>query len=170
MILYHGSNVCIDKIDLSKCRPYKDFGKGFYLTDIKEQAIFMAQRTFDIYGGEKVLNMFEIEDGFLSDTNLRIKNFTETPTEEWAMFVMNNRNRKFKDFSSLACNHDNKYDIVHGPVADDSMAVLFQQYERNLITLEMLKNGLTYKKLSMQFSFHTQKAILLLKKVETIYG
>lgn len=35
MILYHGSNVAIDKIDLAKCRPYKDFGKGFYLTDIR---------------------------------------------------------------------------------------------------------------------------------------
>ena len=27
MILYHGSNVEIDTIDLGKCRPYKDFGK-----------------------------------------------------------------------------------------------------------------------------------------------
>lgn len=29
MILYHGSNMAIDTIDLDKCRPYKDFGKGF---------------------------------------------------------------------------------------------------------------------------------------------
>lgn len=34
MILYHGSNVAIDKIDLNLCKPYKDFGRGFYLTDI----------------------------------------------------------------------------------------------------------------------------------------
>lgn len=34
MILYHGSNVVIDEIDLLQCKPYKDFGKGFYLTDI----------------------------------------------------------------------------------------------------------------------------------------
>lgn len=33
MILYHGSNIAIDVIDLSKCRPNKDFGQGFYLTD-----------------------------------------------------------------------------------------------------------------------------------------
>lgn len=32
MILYHGSNVPIDVIDLSKSRPGKDFGKGFYLS------------------------------------------------------------------------------------------------------------------------------------------
>ena len=38
MILYHGSNMAIDGIDLNRCRPYKDFGRGFYLTDIREQA------------------------------------------------------------------------------------------------------------------------------------
>lgn len=38
MKLYHGSNIIIEQIDLSKCKPYKDFGQGFYLTEIKEQA------------------------------------------------------------------------------------------------------------------------------------
>ena len=42
MILYHGSNMAIDGIDLNRCRPYKDFGRGFYLTDIREQAQRMA--------------------------------------------------------------------------------------------------------------------------------
>ncbi|WP_428863329.1 DUF3990 domain-containing protein [Clostridium sediminicola] len=36
MKLYHGSNTIITTIDLEKCRPYKDFGKGFYCTGIKE--------------------------------------------------------------------------------------------------------------------------------------
>ena len=44
MILYHGSNIKIVEIDLSKCRPYKDFGCGFYLTDIRGQAEQMARR------------------------------------------------------------------------------------------------------------------------------
>lgn len=39
MILYHGSNTEIMEIDLSKCRPYKDFGSDFYLTAFKEQAV-----------------------------------------------------------------------------------------------------------------------------------
>lgn len=38
MILYHGSNFEFDTIDLSKCRPGTDFGQGFYLTPLKEQA------------------------------------------------------------------------------------------------------------------------------------
>lgn len=44
MILYHGSNTDIDKINLSKCKPNKDFGKGFYLTTLKGQAERMALR------------------------------------------------------------------------------------------------------------------------------
>lgn len=31
MILYHGSNMLIEKVELQKCRPYKDFGKGVIL-------------------------------------------------------------------------------------------------------------------------------------------
>ena len=38
MRLYYGSNIVIDNINLAMCRPYKDFGWGFYLTDIEEQA------------------------------------------------------------------------------------------------------------------------------------
>ncbi|MBB6714807.1 DUF3990 domain-containing protein [Clostridium gasigenes] len=29
MILYHGSNIMIYKIDITKCRLFKDFGQGF---------------------------------------------------------------------------------------------------------------------------------------------
>lgn len=39
MILYHGTNIEIDKIDLNKCRQFKDFGKGFYTTELYEQAV-----------------------------------------------------------------------------------------------------------------------------------
>ena len=38
MKLYHGSNLVIEKIDLSKGRPAKDFGRGFYLSDNMDQA------------------------------------------------------------------------------------------------------------------------------------
>lgn len=38
MILYHGSNVAIDQVDLSKSRPFKDFGRAFYLSADEQQA------------------------------------------------------------------------------------------------------------------------------------
>lgn len=62
MKLYHGSNVVIEEIDLAKCKPYKDFGQGFYLTEIKEQAFEMAKRTAKIYGGNPVVNEFEFDE------------------------------------------------------------------------------------------------------------
>lgn len=45
MILYHGTYTDFQEIELDKCSPYKDFGKGFYLTDILEQADAMAQKS-----------------------------------------------------------------------------------------------------------------------------
>lgn len=170
MILYHGSNVEVKNVNLKICKPYRDFGKGFYLTDIRLQAENMAKRTTRIKGGSPVLNVFEIDDDFLDNPKLRVKDFSTIPTEEWASFVMNNRNRDFEDIKSALCNQDNKYDVVHGPVANDAMATLFQQLEQGFIDLEMMKKRMTYKELSMQYSFHTEKSVSLLCKKETIYG
>lgn len=50
MILYHGSNQLITKIDLSKSKDFKDFGRGFYLTKDYMRAVAMAQRTTAIIG------------------------------------------------------------------------------------------------------------------------
>ena len=149
MKLYHGSNVNIESINLAMCRPYKDFGKGFYLTDIEEQAKNMAVRVSRIYGGIPIVNVFGIQT-----------------TEEWAQFVMNNRSREFQEIKSELCNKDNKYDIVIGPVADDNMALLFRQYENEMIDFETLLRGIIYKRVSSQYSFHTEKSIMLLRKAE----
>lgn len=166
MRLYHGSNVVIESINLAMCRPYKDFGKGFYLTDIEEQAKQMAKRVARIYGGSPVVNMFEIQDDFRKMSDIKIKDFGIQTTEEWAKFVMSNRNRAFTDEVNTLCNRDNKYDIVIGPVADDNMALLFRQYENEIIDFETLLKGMIYKKTSSQYSFHTEKVIRLLRKVD----
>ena len=57
MRLYYGSNIVIDNINLAMCRPYKDFGQGFYLTDIEEQAQKMAARVARIYGKMPIINV-----------------------------------------------------------------------------------------------------------------
>lgn len=166
MKLYHGSNTKIQSINLGMCRPYKDFGTGFYLTDKKEQAERMAIRVSKIYGGIPVLNTFEIRDDFKTLTDIKVKDFGEQTTEEWARFVMNNRNKFFENIKDVLCNRDNKYDIVIGPVADDNMALLFRQYENKMIDFDTLLKGMIYKKTSSQYSFHTEKGIVLLRKVD----
>ncbi|MCH5268874.1 MAG: DUF3990 domain-containing protein [Lachnospiraceae bacterium] len=165
MLLYHGSNTDIKVIDLAMCRPYKDFGRGFYLTVRKDQAKKMAIRVAKLYGGLPVLNVFEIDDSFMDFNDLCIKDFGIETSEEWAKFIMNNRNRKYYDFSNPECNFDNKYDVVIGPIANDDMAVLFRQYENGAITFENMIKGMIYKETTNQYSFHTEKAISLLKKV-----
>lgn len=165
MILYHGSNTDIKSISLAMCRPYKDFGRGFYLTELNEQALKMAKRVSKIYGGEPIVNTYEIKDGFFNGTELNIRKFDDQPTEDWARFVMNNRSRSFTNYSSKECNLDNKYDIVVGPVADDDMAMLFRQYQNEIITLDNLISGMTFRKTTNQYSFHTERAIALLRKV-----
>ena len=90
MILYHGSNTAIDGIDLNRCRPYKDFGRGFYLTDIREQAQRMAARTARMFSGNPTLTMFEFDLEEAQSSELKVKVFKE-PDWEWARFVMSNR-------------------------------------------------------------------------------
>lgn len=138
MRLYHGSNLDIKEINLAMCRPYKDFGQGFYLTVIREQAENMARRVAMLYGGEAVLNQYDLDEKSLMGKDLKIKNFGVKTSEEWARFVKNNRNRKLTDVSSSESNIDNKYDIVIGPIANDAMAVLFRQYENGMIDFDTL--------------------------------
>lgn len=52
-----------------------------------------------------------------------------------------------------------------GPIADDDMTVLFRQFQNNLISLQTLLNGMTFRETTSQFSFHTEKAVCLLRKV-----
>lgn len=169
MLLYHGSNTNIKSISLAMCRPYKDFGRGFYLTELNDQAMKMAKRVAKIYGEEPIVNTYEIEDDFIGNQKLNIRKFDDQPTEDWARFVMNNRSRSFTDYSSKECNLDNKYDIVVGPVANDDMAMLFRQYQNEIITFENLINGMTFRKTTNQYSFHTEIAVALLRKVGVQY-
>ena len=157
MILYHGSNIAIDRIDLVKCRPYKDFGRGFYLTDIRLQAERMAARTVKMFKGEPALTCFDFDLDKAIDDGLKIKIFN-TPNEEWARFVMANR-----DINVPQPCHD--YDIVIGPVADDTIARLLRMFTENFISEEQLVRELTFSQVTSQYFFHTEAAIQMLKKL-----
>lgn len=163
MKLYHGSNLSIEAIDLSKCRPFKDFGQGFYLTDIREQAEKMAKRVVRLYGRTPVVNVYDVDLDALLTSDLSIRVF-DRPDETWARFVMNNRNRAFSDTSCPEHNADGKYDVVIGPVANDDLALLFRQFTENMISMDVLTREMRYKKLTSQYSFHTSRALAYLRK------
>jgi len=158
MILFHGSNVPVQNIDLSKCRPYKDFGRGFYLTTIESQAMQMAIRVARIHGGTPIISTFSFDYSIYEDSSNSIMTF-DKPSREWALFVLNNRNRKYENISDALCNQDNKYDLVFGPVANDDLAYLFRTFISGLIDVDALTRGLEYKTLTNQYSFHTEKSL-----------
>jgi len=104
MILYHGSNMEISEIDLAKSRPYKDFGKAFYLSADKQQALSMARFKALTVGGEEKVTIFDFDENNVSD--LKIKKF-DSYSQEWADFVFNNRDERQ--------NYQHNFDIVYGP-------------------------------------------------------
>lgn len=116
--LFHESNIEIDEVDLAKCMPNKDFGCGFYTTLLEEQAWRMAQLLEQKIVEEcPVVMVYEVPDDLTEKTDLNCRIFDEKPTIEWAIFIKNNRDRRFSNVSSLECNLDCKYDVVIGPVA-----------------------------------------------------
>jgi len=157
MILYHGTNRVLDKIDLSKGRKYKDFGQGFYTTHLREQAVAWSKQVADRFGGNPVVNEYEFDlDSAIAD-GLKVKIF-DKPNQEWAEFVIANRKKGGKEF-----RHD--YDIVIGPVADDDIARIFGLYDMNIIDLAAVVVGLTYKKLNSQYFFGTERSLKYIKKI-----
>jgi hypothetical protein len=169
MILYHGSNMEIEAVQLSRCQPYKDFGRGFYTSAMKDQAWNMAKRTAKFFGGKPSITEFSIRDDIFSDPAFHIKQF-EMPNDEWAVFVINNRSKEYTDTGNPNCNHDNKYDSVIGPVANDDMTLLFDLFTDGIISIDELARRMEYKKLSSQISFHSEGIIRELRKTGVFYG
>lgn len=155
MLLYNGSNIVIEEIDLAKSRPNKDFGKAFYLSADKKQAEEMAKFKVLTSGGEETVTIFEFDELHLQD--ISIKRF-ESYSEEWAEFVYNNRDEK-QDF-----RHD--YDLVFGPIANDTVGVQIRDLrERKISMKRFLKKLEYYKGITFQYAFCTPLAIAKLKKV-----
>ena len=151
MKLFHGSNVSIETVDLSKSKRYKDFGKAFYLSADEEQALKMAEAKVVQFGGEATVTEFEFDSESLISNELNVR-FFNSYTQDWAEFVFCNRdeNQQFQ--------HD--YDIVYGPIADDYVGLQIRDFKRNNITFEQFLHKIQYHKgITFQYAFCTQKAI-----------
>jgi len=164
MILYHGSYTHFDKIDLNKGRKHKDFGQGFYTTKIESQARQWAINMSARFGTSNgFVTIFECDESLFK--NYKYLYFSK-PTEEWAYFIMNNRNTDFTDSENQINNRKNQFDIVEGPVANDNIAVVLDQFMMNMKSGTALVEALEYKNLNHQISFHSENGISLLKKVK----
>lgn len=158
--LYHGSNVVIEKIDLSRSKRGKDFGCGFYLNPNKEQAMNMAIRTtLRLKEGEPILNTFLFDDHLIRNnpSPFSVKVFDDYSIE-WAEFILKNR-------KNLNNKPVHPYDIVIGPIANDTVGLQMRRFIQGYISLERMIEELKFNKPAFQYFFGTELAISYLTKI-----
>lgn len=111
MILYHGSNVTVEKPVLVKQNRFLNFGFGFYTTTNKEQAKDFAVKVTDKRkNGTATLNIYEVDET-KAFAECNVLSFDE-PDEAWLDFVAQNRQGMYSG---------EKYDLIYGPVANDDV-------------------------------------------------
>ena len=148
MKLYHGSNVTVESPIIKEKLRALDFGAGFYLTSSKKQAEKWAKAvTKRRRKGEPTLNVYELCTKQMKE--LEILKF-ETANGEWLEFVVKNR----KEFL-----YDNKYDLIIGPVANDSTLPVIDDYMDGKYTKDQAVERLMPQNLTDQYAFLTEKAL-----------
>lgn len=157
MILYHGSNIEIKDIDLSKSKVGKDFGCGFYLSADREQALELARKKTEQVGfGTPIVNPFEYDEK--ASEVLNVLTF-DAYTKEWAEFVLMNRKNRTRVQA-------HEYDIVIGPIANDAVGLQIRRLTSGLIDMEKFLNELKYMRgVTFQYFFANEKAITCLKRI-----
>jgi hypothetical protein len=149
MILYHGSNHDFADVDLSKSKDRRDFGRGFYTTTIKEQALQWGYNMFNRLGGDGIF-LYEFE--FLPSSDLLSKRFSKI-SDEWFDFILANR-------TTGGLQHN--FDFVQGPVANDKTVLTITGFIDGLYSREEAMRRLRYSKSNDQVSLHTERAVSLL--------
>lgn len=139
IIVYHGSKDYVEKPEIRIQKYNKDVYFGFYCTLFPEQAKRWATR----FTGIGILNEYK----YIPNENMNIKKF-ETMTEDWLDFI-------------VACRTGNshEYDIVEGPMADDTIFNYVQNYIDGKISREAFWSLAKFKHPTHQISFHTDKAL-----------
>lgn len=175
MVLYHASYCDIIRPDLEKCAPYKDFGRGFYLSSSYEQAEKFigtslkkakAQGLIDSQQEYGVISKFRVND--LNGINIKLYNDADS---DWLHCVV--AHRKEKLFLSEKMELED-YDIVVGKIADDATNFTILAYMAGTYgevgSLEAdtaCIAKLLPERLDWQFCFKTQKALECLSFIES---
>ena len=157
MLVYHGGGVPIIEIDLQKCRPYTDFGRGFYVTKYKVHAENWAKRSSKRQNNGYVTTYNYIKSQF-TDYICKVKRF-DGYTNEWLDFIVNNRNEE-----SIEQSHG--YDIIESPVANDKVQSRLHNYLRGEITKDNFLKELEYHEETHQICFCTLASFQTLKRID----
>lgn len=146
MIVYHGSYCKIEYPDINHSRRNLDFGQGFYLTDIKEQAKIWAER-YSRNNKQSVLNSYNLDFDAVKE-NYKIKIFAEH-NEEWLDFILLCRQGQTSE----------KYDVIIGGITNDRVYDTIELYFDNLIDKKEAIKRLRYHKPNNQICITNQAII-----------
>ena len=144
MKVYHVSNVIVDKPDVMHSREALDFGKGFYVTFLHEQAVKYGER-FKYRGKDAVLNVYELDDKWQIENILVFDSYNG----EWLDFVAANRKKLSVE----------KFDAVEGGIADDKIFRTVDLYLADEINKEEALKRLRFEKPNHQICFLSQSLI-----------
>lgn len=145
MIVYHGSYMAIAAPDVVHSRPRVDFGKGFYVTPILEQAQKWCDR-FKRVGKEAVVSRYNFDEIAYDEAKVLI---FDAYSDDWLDFILKCRTGE-DSFD---------YDIVVGGVANDRVFNTVELYFDGLIDKKEAIKRLRYQKPNLQICFRTQTAI-----------
>ena len=152
MVLYHGSNQILETPRLLSGNRLLDFGSGFYLTTSREHAAKWARIIQRRRANERaVINKYELEEERIK--SLAVLKF-ESASPEWLDFVVTNR---------TGTSGQKVYDIVVGPVVDDTTLFVINDYISNVYTKEEAIRRLLQQNLTNQYAILSEVAISLLK-------
>ena len=158
MKVYHGSYVKVDKVDLSKSKPNKDFGKGFYVTKFRHHAEEWAKLIGEKHGTVGFVSEFEFSENDFTKSICKIKHF-DAYNEEWLDFVVKNRDKN-SEIPTL------DYDIVIGPVADDKVQNTLRLYLKGKISKEKFLKMLTHHEETHQICFCTLNSLQTIDRID----
>ena len=97
MILYHGTNIDFNVIDLDKSNKYKDFGQGFYLTDIRSQAEELAAKKSRLFGGYPVVQEYEFDENIVNDYFVKLSTLLKDVPIGWLYNIDETGQQDFVD-------------------------------------------------------------------------
>ena len=155
MIIYHGGTVIIEKPVIRSSLASRDFGMGFYCTDIQSQAEKWAQRQARVRKQSAVLNKYEF-DIDKAKQNLNCKIFADYAIE-WLEMVVNCR----KDIRYI-----HGFDIVYGKIANDDVGETVQAVLDGLMPYNYALQKLAFMHANNQYCFCTEPALTYLTFIE----
>ena len=146
--VYHGSDMLIKEPKIIQPIRALDFGPGFYTTTNVNQAKSFSKKVKDRNGSSKGYVSVYILDIELLKTKKIL--FFDKPDKKWLDFISENRSGNYKGKA---------YDIIFGPVANDTIFKTFIAYQNGILSEKETLKRLKIRNLYNQLIFTNEKAL-----------